>query len=64
MKDTRKEWECSDWGSDKKTRTLMHDYTNIEGVADHRNELMVYKGTKGQWKGRAKMYGKETLDYD
>lgn len=47
MKDTKKEWEFSDWGSDKKTRTLMDDYTNIEGVADHRNELMVHKSTKG-----------------
>lgn len=31
MKDTRKKGECSDRGSDKKTRTPMQDCTNIEG---------------------------------
>lgn len=64
IKDVRKEWDCSDRGSDKKTRTLMHDRTNIEGEADHRNELMVHKSTKGEWKGRASMYGDETLNHD
>lgn len=64
MKDARKEGECSDRGSDKKTRTPMQDCTNIEGGADHRNELIVHKSTKGQWKRSARMYRKETLDHD
>lgn len=41
--DDRKEGECSDKESDKKTRTPIQNSANIEGGTDHRNELMVHK---------------------